>query len=228
MIRFSKPDGKALLPFLLSFFFSGSLFAQIPFPDSLLRQRVSVGIDLLKTPFANLGNGAPFGFTAEGLVRIENTNGYNLFISLGYSRFGSKEPYPNISNLAEGFFGKIGVEKNLRAFWREQDLARFGACMVISRFTNHGDFFIEGNYFPTYSQSYKHNFLALGFQFYYSETIFSTGRFRFDLMPHFSVLATRVKKNSIENISYYTPGIGIHRDKWFTVGLQAQLFYKFP
>jgi hypothetical protein len=203
------------------------LFGQAPPDKTEEKQTFLAGLDLGKTIFANLDKNAAIGYTAEGLIKLEHRPGLNLMLSLGYSRFSKAEPYPNTSYTSEGLFGKLGIEQNLNSLLNNELSSRLGLCVVLSRFTSKGDFFIEGDYFTTYKQGYSFPYFAAAVQPYFSETLIWLPPFRLDVLAHASWIFTPVRKNGLEDIHYYMPGVGIHRDSRFSAGISFQLFYAF-
>ncbi len=213
--------------FIFSILFWNAAEAAAKPADTLRIQKLYAGLDIGKTIFANASKEAPFGFTAEGLLRLENPSGFNILISAGYSRFARPEPYTNTRYLCRGFFGKAGIETHFSSFIDPRERARAGLSVVVSRFTNSGDFFIPGDFFPEYRQGYSVSGTAAAVQPYFCETLLASGRIRLEAMVHASWIFTPVKDNGTDQISYYMPGVGIHRDGKLSCGLSLQLFYAF-
>jgi len=180
-----------------------------------------IGLDIGRTIFINTLPRSK-GFNLEVPCRFRLDSNTVLATCLGYSYFSRKETYRNTDFTSKGLFGMAGVE-----FSGYEDIIYFGASVVVSQNQTSGTFKIPGDYFETYSKSFAKEKFLIAFQVYNLIKIPLSERVSLGLKMFVSFLANDLPRNSLENISYYSSGIGLHKDNQFTAGINAHLYYNF-
>jgi hypothetical protein len=199
--------------------FNGSLSAGAQNPS--YRFRHQIGYDIGRTLFINALPRSK-GFNLEVPCRFLLDSNLVLVTSVGYSYFSRKEAYRNTDFTSKGLFGIAGIE-----FSVYKDIIYFGGSVVVSQNQTSGTFKIPGDYFGTYSQSFAKERFLVAFQGYNLYKIPLSERLSLGLKIYVSFIVNDLPRNSLENTSYYSPGIGLHKDNRFTAGINAHLYYNF-
>ena len=192
-------------------------FAQV---DST-QKKILIGLDVVKTIFINTIRPTSRGINLEVPARFQVHNLLYLFAAIGYTRLNVDTIYKNTDYKSEGFFGKLGIEHALG-----NDNFSIGASTVFTSNTNSGKFRIKGDYFKDHTQGFNRQKVSIAFQTYFNVNIPVYDKFSLGLSFHQSYILTEVPKNSLNSISWYLPGVGIHRDNRFSAGVSLQAYYQ--
>jgi len=191
-----------------------------------------VGLDLGKTIFANIWQPSSSGFTIEGIFRKGRRDpdrvGLGYVFSAGYSRFKQDSVYQNTNYTCEGYFGKAGFELS---FWTDNRPIQnvfygFGLNLVLAQVRNYGNFKIPGDYFSDFEMPFDKNRFLSGIQFH-AQVIYPLIKgLSLGFNTNLAYLINPPPKNSLNSISYYSPGMGITRNNRLGGGVGFQIFYQ--
>jgi hypothetical protein len=183
--------------------------------------RHQIGLDLGRMIYFNALPRSK-GFNVEVPCRFRLDSNLVLVSSVGYSYFSRKEAYKNTDFTTKGLFGSAGID-----FSAYKDEIYFGASVVVSQNQTSGTFKIPGDYFGTFSQKFDKDRFLVAFQVHNLYKIPLSQRVALGVKIYVSYIASGLPRNSVENTSYYSPGIGLHKDNRFTAGINAHLYYNF-
>lgn len=134
--------------------------------------------------------------------------------------------FTNVDYRCEGWFLRSGVEFDILTSDNQRLLAGFG--FLYSHGLSRTQFVIPGNYFPDYLREVRTAFDHILFQPHLMAPFKIYKKLEISAVAGLSFFLTSLPRNSESRFSYFTPGLGFHRDSRFYPDLLLQISYPLP
>lgn len=185
-----------------------------------------IGLDLLKNISMNLFDARRYGSHFEFIAKPFYHKRVHPYISGGMGKVRSVNFFPNVDYRCNGWFLRSGLELDVVPPGSLRVMAGFG--LLYSHGASQTRYIIPGNYFPDYERKVNLQFDHLALQAHLTVPVKIYQQLEANLILCGSGFLTSVRKNSEERFSYFTPGLGFHRDFRIYPDFMIHLCYKLP
>ncbi len=190
--------------------------------DSTRRQCL-IGFDVFKNVSMNRYQPGRTGYHLEILVKPSFELPLHPYFGIGIGKSSNAKLFTNTSLETNGIFIKGGAESLIG----EQDRFRvfLGAGLLFSAGHYKAKFVIPGNFFPDVVETSdrRENRIALQTSVVFSYSIFR--QLECSILLNGTIFLKPIPENTKSHPSWYTPGVGYHRNFPLYPDIIIQLFY---